>query len=116
MNFKHLLRVFVLLAIFLFDLSIAHSVDRQNLFDWYYSAVFGTDAYRIGDRDVFVVTVPYEKQIREATDDKFEVMFRASVTAGFYDYQIGDIGDLEIPTDVATLTFLPGAYYVIPFR
>jgi len=76
--------------------------------------VFGTGAYRIGDRDVFVITVPYEKQIREATDDKYEVMFKASVTAGFYDYQIGDIGDLEIPTDVATLTFFPGAYYVIP--
>jgi len=106
--------LFSFIVLFSMALSTAQAVDRQNLFDWYYSAVFGTGAYRIGDRDVFVITVPYEKQIREATDDKYELMFHASVTAGFYDYQIEDAIGLEIPTDVATLTFFPGVYYVIP--
>ena len=109
---------FCLLVIYFYGLSAvyaaAHVVERQNLFDWYYSAVFGTGAYRIGERDVFVITVPFDKQLRAASEEKYEVMLRLPITAGFYDYKIEDIGDLEIPTDVATLTFFPGIYYVIP--
>jgi hypothetical protein len=92
----------------------SHAAERQNLFDWYYSAVFGTGSYRIGERDVFVVTAPYSRTWREATEDKHEIVLSLPVTLGFYDYTVDDIADLDIPTDVATLTFFPGIHYVIP--
>jgi len=92
----------------------SYAADRQNLFDWYYSAVFGTGSYRIGERDVFVITAPYSNTYREASEDKYEIAYTLPVTLGFYDYATEDIIDLEIPSDVATLTFLPGIHYVIP--
>jgi hypothetical protein len=95
--------------------NIARAADRQNLFDWYYSAVFGTGSYRIGERDVFVVTAPYTDTWREASKDKYQVIYTLPVTLGFYDYTVDNISNLEIPSDVATLTFLPGVHYVIPF-
>jgi hypothetical protein len=105
-----------LIALMIVGSSVSGSclaADRQNLFDWYYSAVFGTGAYRIGERDVFVVTLPSEDTWREATQDKYEVVYSLPVTIGFYDYNTESIVDLEIPTDVATLIFLPGFYYNI---
>jgi len=107
-------RLFAIL-ILLFPLdNYCLAADRQNLFDWYYSAVFGTGAYRIADRDVFVVTVPYEKTLREAENEKNKIIFTSPVTLGFYDYDFDSITGLEIPTDVATLTVLPGVYLVVP--
>ena len=92
----------------------ASAAERQNLFDWYYSAVFGTGSYSIGNRDVFVVTIPYTSQLRPASEDKYEIQWQFPVTFGFYDYEWQDIGDLEIPSDVATLSVLPGIKYIIP--
>jgi len=103
----------IIMMIWLFAKN-GYAADRQNLFDWYYSAVFGTGTYRINERDVFVVSVPYEKQLRPASDDKYEVMLDSSISAGFYNYDIQSAIGLEIPTDVATLTIYPGIYYVIP--
>jgi len=91
-----------------------YAADRQNLFDWYYSAVFGTGTYKIEERDVFVVSVPYQKQLRPASKDEYEIILDASLSAGFYNYDIQSAIGLEIPTDVATLTVFPGIYYVIP--
>lgn len=110
-NFMRFLFAFFIIVI-VCQTSIA--AERENLFDWYYSAVFGTGSYSIGNRDVFVVTVPYENQLRPASDDKYEILWQFPVTLGFYDYEWQDIGDLEIPTDVATLTVLPGIKYIIP--
>ena len=100
--------------IYLIGLALAEAEERQNLFDWYYSAVFGTGSYRIGDRDVFVVTVPYDKQIRAASEKNHEIILHVPVTMGFYDYTVDNIAELEIPSDVATLTVFPGIHYVIP--
>jgi hypothetical protein len=111
-NCSWLLAGFLIFGIFADNTTYA--ADRQNLFDWYYSAVFGTGSYRIGERDVFVVTVTNGDILREASDDKYEIVYTLPVTLGFYDYSVEDIPNLEIPTDVATLTFLPGIHYVIP--
>jgi hypothetical protein len=104
---------FIIMVIWLFAEN-SNAADRQNLFDWYYSAVFGTGTYRINARDVFVITASYEKQLRPASDDEYQIMLDSSVSAGFYNYDIQSAIELEIPTDVATLTFFPGIYYVIP--
>lgn len=108
------LRTIVAIVLVALGCQSLHAVERQNLFDWYYSAVFGTGSYSIGNRDVFVVTIPYEDQLRLASEEKYEILWQIPVTLGFYDYEWQDIGDLEIPTDVATLTILPGIKYIIP--
>jgi hypothetical protein len=106
--------VFILLpGIFLVSQS-AFAVERQNLFDWYYSAVFGTGAYSIAGRDVFVINIPYERTLREASEDKYKLVLTAPLTLGFYDYGFDSITDLDIPTDVATATLLPGIYAIVP--
>ncbi|MGD8408261.1 MAG: hypothetical protein PVF21_06555 [Thiohalophilus sp.] len=104
----------VFVVVCAFKLNMAAALDRQNLFDWYYSAVFGTGSYRIGDRDVFVITASYSDTLREASEDKAEIRYTFPVTVGFYDYTADDILELDIPTDVATLTVLPGIHYVLP--
>lgn len=108
------LRFLIVILLIAVSYQSPSAAERQNLFDWYYSAVFGTGSYSIGNRDVFVITIPYSDQLRPASEDKYEILWQAPVTLGFYDYEWQDIGDLEIPTDVATLTVLPGIHYIIP--
>jgi len=111
---KHYIRYLLVLLFMVLGGQSLSAAERQNLFDWYYSAVFGTGSYSIGNRDVFVITIPYENQLRPATEEKYEILWQVPVTLGFYDYEWQDVGDLEIPTDVATLTILPGIQYIIP--
>ena len=109
---RYLLVMFMTVSAFY--LQPCHAADRQNLFDWYYSAVFGTGAYSIAGRDVFLISGPYERTVREATPDNREIVFTLPVTLGFYDYNVDSITDLEIPTDVAMATIFPGFYTIVP--
>lgn len=103
-----------LLVFVAFHSTSAFTAERQNLFDWYYSAVFGTGSYRIGERDVFVASYSYQQELREASDDEYGIHFNFPIALGFYDYEPSDAIDFELPSDVATITLFPGAYYIIP--
>jgi hypothetical protein len=111
---KFILNITCIYLIVHLGIAESYAVERQNLLDWYYSAAFGTGSYRIGERDVFAVQVPYRTEIRPATDKKYAIFLDASLTAGFYDYNFDKALELEVPSDVATLSIFPGIYYFIP--
>lgn len=87
--------------------------DSQNVFDWYYSAVFGTGVYRVGGRDVAMFRIPYEREIWTERESPNSFHLSVPVTLGVYAFDAEDIPDLRLD-DVATVTVFPGLAYRIP--
>lgn len=74
--------------------------------DWYYATTFGTGVYSIGDRTVTVVRLPFEREMREATDDAWGVRLKLPVTAGFQ--TLANAFEDVLNRNVATLSVMPG--------
>ena len=75
--FKYINGLVLLLLNLRPDISLhAEEVRKQNLFDWYYAAVFGTGVYSVADRNVFMLRIPYERTLRAASEEKYAIMLQ----------------------------------------
>ncbi len=74
--------------------------------DWYFASTFGTGVYRVGDRTVSVVRLPFERALRDPDDTRWGVRLKLPVTAGFH--SVSDAFEDVVHRNVATLAFLPG--------
>lgn len=113
---------FILFGFFLLSVLISaptvswsQAEDSQNVFDWYYSAVFGTGVYRVGGRDVAMFRVPYTRELWAGADRSDSVELTVPLTLGVYAFEAEDIPDLRID-DVATATLFPGLTYRLPIH
>ena len=89
--------------------------DSQNVFDWYYSAVFGTGVYSVSGRDVAMFRVPYTRELWSGEDRPDSLELTVPLTLGVYAFDAEDIPDLRID-DVATATLFPGLVYRMPIH
>ena len=114
---KSILPGLLLVAVSLaFPVSVhSQAEDSQNVFDWYYSAVFGTGVYRVGGRDVAMFRVPYTRELWSGKDNSHSLEITVPLTLGVYAFEAEDIPDLRID-DVATATVLPGLTYRMPLN
>jgi hypothetical protein len=80
----------------------------EELINWYYAAVFGTGVYQAGDRTVGILQLPFAYTWRPATAERWGVKLTVPVTFGFYDFQIGDLAEGDLPESVSTASVLPG--------
>lgn len=88
------------------------SRDVDQLFNWYYAAVYGTGVYRIGDETVGVVRAPFGYRLREAGEDQWGVRLTVPVTAALAQF---DLDDFNLGNVYATgLSVLPGVEAEIP--
>jgi len=95
------------------DHAYAQAEDSQNVFDWYYSAVFGTGVYSVGGRDVAMFRVPYTRELWPGRESPNTLDLTVPVTLGVYAFEAEDIPNLRIE-DVATATVFPGLVYRMP--
>lgn len=77
----------------------------SNDVDWYYASTFGTGVYRIGQRTVSVVRLPFEREL-VAPDDGWGLRLKLPVTAGFH--SLSDAFEDVLHRNVATVSVLPG--------
>jgi hypothetical protein len=72
-----------------------------------YSALFGSGVYRLDDRTVTTLRVVPSIRLRETTRKKPGIRLVLPMTAGWHNFDFGDLGDL-LEEPAATLTVLPG--------
>jgi len=84
----------------------------SQLFNWYYAAVYGTGAYKIGEETVGVVRLPMAYTIKEMTDQQWGWTFTFPVSAALANF---DLADFDLGHAKATgLSILPGIEAQIP--
>jgi len=86
----------------------------SELFNWYYAAVYGTGAYRIGEETVGVVRLPMAYTIRETTDEDWGLRLTFPVSAAFAEFDLTDMNIGRI--SAVGLSVLPGIEAEIPLR
>ncbi|UCH48411.1 MAG: hypothetical protein JSU95_00910 [Betaproteobacteria bacterium] len=84
------------------------AADEQQLFNWYYAAIYGTGVYRAGDRTVAVLQAPLSFTLRERSDEQWGLRLTLPVSLGFYDFDFDDLVDQGLPDRVSTISVLPG--------
>jgi len=83
-------------------------------FNWYYAAVYGTGAYKIGEETVGVIRLPMAYTIREMTDEQWGLRLTFPVSAALAEFDLTDF-DLGHVSAVG-LSVLPGIEAEIPLR
>jgi hypothetical protein len=70
----------------------------------------GTGVYEISGRTVQVYSLPFEWRLREreADDGRAGLTLTLPVTLGFFDFKLEDVLESGLPSDIATLSFVPG--------
>jgi hypothetical protein len=86
--------------------------DVDQLFNWYYAAVYGTGVYRIGEQTVGVLRAPFSHQLREAGEDQWGLRFTVPVTTALAEFDLDDF-DLG-KVHAAGLSVMPGVEAQIP--
>ncbi len=86
----------------------------SELFNWYYAAVYGTGAYKIGEETVGVIRLPMAYTIREATEKQWGLRLTFPVSAALAEFDLTefDIGRIS----AVGLSVLPGIEAEIPVR
>ncbi len=110
MMFKKIKNHTTLLVSFIFFASfpVVEAQEDANIINWYYSTMFGTGYYKVGDTRVGIIQMPFSytfKTTREKQDD-YGIKLLVPVSAGFHSFDFNDIFDL--PNNVATLSIVPG--------
>jgi len=90
------------------------SQKASELFNWYYAAVYGTGAYKIGEETVGVIRLPMAYNIRQATDTEWGLRLTFPVSAALAEFDLTDF-DLGHVSAVG-VSFLPGVEAEIPLR
>ena len=86
----------------------------DQLINWYYGAVYGTGIYAAGDRKVGILQLPFSHVLRAGDESRWGVELKAPVTFGFYDLDLDDVAEGELPSSISTLSVLPGIELDIP--
>ncbi len=101
--------IVVTTSLFYFSsLSALDTSGDVNVVNWYYSTMFGTGYYKIGETKVAILNVPVSysfKTIREK-QDKYGIKLLAPVSLGLHSVAFNEI--LDLPNNVATLSLVPG--------
>jgi hypothetical protein len=105
---QHRHRFGLLLLLFLIATDAAHAqVQPPRSVNYSYGAILGTGVYRLDDRTVGILRVPFSKRFREPTMTTFGIKLLLPVTFGVHRYES------DTPADIAgdrfaSLSFVPG--------
>jgi len=111
------MRYLAVLVLMLFSGSAAAQLFPENEFPsihYAYAVQFGTGAYTVGDRDVYVLRATPTKTWRPAEPDQVGIKFKFPVSVGVHDFDFDDI--LGSVDRVATLSFVPGVWFRKPLK
>ena len=86
----------------------------SELFNWYYAAVYGTGAYKIGEETVGVIRLPMAYTIRETTDKEWGLRLTFPVSTALADFDLTDFDLGHI--NAVGVSVLPGIEAEIPLR
>lgn len=100
-----------LLAIALAPVAQAQSLlsgDEQNVVNFAFATQLGSGVYSVSGRTLQIYRLPFSYDLKSADDSGPGAVLTLPVTFGFYDFELQDVADGDIPTDVDALSFVPG--------
>jgi hypothetical protein len=83
------------------------SRDEQNVVNFAFATQLGSGVYSVSGRTLQIYRLPFRYDLKTA-EAGFEAVFTLPVTLGFYDFELQDVANGDIPTDVDALSFVPG--------
>ena len=90
--------------------------EKREPVNWAFATLLGTGIYTASGRAVEVYTLPFSQSLRSVDDRDWGLKVKFPVTLGFYDFELKDIIESGIPTDVTTVSILPGVEFEFPIR
>jgi hypothetical protein len=84
------------------------SGDEQNVVNFAFATQLGSGVYSVSGRTLQIYRLPFRHELREADDSGFGAVVTLPVTFGFYDFELQDVANGEIPADVDAVSFVPG--------
>jgi hypothetical protein len=82
--------------------------DEQNVANFAFATQLGSGVYSVSGRTLQIYRLPFSQELKPRDDSSFGVVLTLPVTFGFYDFELQDVADGDIPTDVDTVSFVPG--------
>lgn len=88
--------------------------DTNTTANYAYSNYLGSGYYLVENQEVAVINFPITK--KRHTEEGYASRWRLPVSVGSYSFKFDadEVGDTELPSDVATLTFVPGIEWIVP--
>lgn len=84
------------------------SGDEQNVVNFAFATQLGSGVYSVSGRTLQIYRLPFSRTIRPAGEDQFGIELTLPVTFGFFDFELQDVGDGDLPTRVDSVSFVPG--------
>lgn len=100
-----------LLAITHFPVARAQSLlsgDEQNVVNFAFATQLGSGVYSVSGRTLQIYRLPFSYALKSEDDSGFGIELTLPVTFGFFDFELQDVANGDIPTDVDALSFVPG--------
>jgi hypothetical protein len=90
--------------------------EKRDPVNWAFASHLGTGIYTASGRTVQVYTIPLSYTYRSIEDNKWGLKVKFPISLGFYDFESKDIVETGLPTDVSTMSILPGVEFEYPIR
>jgi len=89
-------------------LFISFSIDAVEIepVHYAYANYLGSGIYRTTGQNASLINLPFSYVIEQ--EDKTTYDLRLPLSLGFFDFNLADISELDLPDGVGTLTFTPG--------
>ena len=92
------------------------SHDEQNVANFAFATQLGSGVYSVSGRTLQIYRLPFSYTLKSTEDSSFGVELTLPVTFGFYDFELQDIANGDIPTNVDALSFVPGLTLVFELQ
>ena len=92
------------------------SGDEQNVVNFAFATQLGSGVYSVSGRTLQIYRLPFSYEMKSADDSGFGAVLTLPVTFGFYDFEVQDVADGDIPTNVDALSFVPGLTFVFKVK
>ena len=79
--------------------------------NYMFSAVLGSGFYTVEDATLTMVRIPVSKTLREFSPEQSRIKLLLPVTVGYVSLDPDDVIDRWVPTELGTLSFIPGIEY-----
>ena len=89
---------------------------EQNVANFAFATQLGSGVYSVSGRTLQIYRLPFDYEIRPVDASAFGAVLMLPVTFGFYDFELQDVADGDIPTDVDAVSFVPGLTLVFEVR
>lgn len=108
-----------LIAYALAPLASAQSLltrDEQNMANFAFATQLGSGVYSVSGRTLQIYRLPFSYTLKSTEDSGVGVELTLPVTFGFYDFELQDMANGDIPTNVDALSFVPGLKLVFKLQ